>query len=234
MRTVSMPKTRLAIRTVLLAGLVASAPTAVVARAADSEALVVLDIGSPSVRDEIPSAAPPRFVLHPDGLVFTGGTSVVSSGRLDKERIKAIEARIARIRKMSGLGATLTLGPGADTYRLRLPKARLEILAKGDPTKAPTALAPLASFLVELASFHHPSLRRYSPVAYLLSAREGTLPGGCRSWSLPVPLAAALAGAETVPARSAVGWPTGAAPASVCDGAKHYVVTLSPVIPGAR
>ncbi len=73
-------------------------------QAADTDVLVILEVTSHSERGEIASAAPPRFVLHPDGLVFTGGTSVVVSGRLDKGRIKAIEDRIARIRKVSGLG----------------------------------------------------------------------------------------------------------------------------------
>jgi hypothetical protein len=198
---------------------------------ADSSVLAILEVTSPPARNEVPAAAPPRFVLLSDGTVFVGGTSRVVRGRLDNLEIKAFEKRVDRLRKARGAASTVELGPGGDVYRLRLPTARLDILAKGDPSKAPAALAALATLVTDLASFHHSSLRPYSPEALVLSAREGSLPGGCRQWSFPVPLGSILLGAQRVPAAAAVSWPTGAVPASVCDGGKRYVITLSPVLP---
>ena len=37
-----------------------------------------------------------------------------------------------------------------------------------------------------------------------------------------------------VAAADAIGWPTGALPASVCAGDKRFVVTLRPLLPGER
>jgi len=37
-----------------------------------------------------------------------------------------------------------------------------------------------------------------------------------------------------VSASEAHDWPTGAAPAAVCDGDRRFVVTLRPLLPGER
>jgi hypothetical protein len=66
--------------------------------------------------------------------------------------------------------------------------------------------------------------------------REGRLVGGCRSWGFTFPIAAALAGPRLISPPEAVGWPTGAVPASVCaaDTDQRYIVTLRPLLPGEQ
>jgi hypothetical protein len=113
---------------------------------------------------------------------------------------------------------------------LQLRKGPLEILATGDPAGASPALQPLASIIADLESFDHPSLRPYAPTEYWLTARLGSLPGGCRSWPSPEPL---TEGSRTVPASHYSTWPTGARPASVCRG-KAFVVTLRRSCRGAN
>jgi hypothetical protein len=125
----------------------------------------------------------------------------------------------------------VTIGPGARKLRLSMHKSP-PIVVQGDPSGAPANLKPLASLLEDLERFDTPGLKPYAPVGFVLRAREGTLPGGCKSWSFPVPLAQALAAGQVV---SAAGrWPTGANPASVCEGKARYVVTLRPLLPGER
>jgi hypothetical protein len=149
--------------------------------------------------------------------------------------VRELEERLALVRKLPGLGASLAFG-GAPTPRSRLqaPKSKLDVVVSGDPAAAPPALRPLAALLRDLSAFHHSSLRPYEPAAFLLSAREAPLVGGCRPWRLPAPLAEVLAGPRTVDAGSAYDWPTGALPAAVCEGDRRFVVTLRPLLPAER
>ena len=198
-------------------------------------ALLTLEVSAPLPAGFVVSALPPRFVLLEDGQVFVGGASSVGAGRLDKAEVKALEERLALVRKLPGLGSTVAFG-GASVPRSHLlaPKSKLDVMATGDPGSAHPALRPLANLVRDLSSFHHPSLRPYEPAALLLTVKEGPLVGGCRPWSLPVPLAEALAGPRTVSASEASDWPTGASPAAVCDGDRRFVVTLRPLLPGER
>lgn len=198
-------------------------------------AVLILEVYSAVLPADVPGGAPPRFVLLEDGQVFVGGTSRVETGRLERGEVKEIEKQVARVRKLQGLGASVTLGPGNRKHLLILRKGRpLEIVATGDPSVAPARLKPLAALLADLSTFQHASLRPYEPTAYLLRVREGTLVGGCRPWGFTIPLAECLAGPRTVPAEAAADWPKGAAPASVCAASKNYVVTLRPLLPGEK
>jgi hypothetical protein len=105
---------------------------------------------------------------------------------------------------------------------------------EGDLAAATPALQPLAALVLDLERFHHPALRPYAPAFFALSAREGTLPGGCRPWTRPEPLADSVFAPRIVTAADFPSWPTGAAPASVCAGDKKYVVTLRPLLPGEK
>ena len=58
--------------------------------------------------------------------------------------------------------------------------------------------------------------------------------GGCRAWSFSLPLAQALAAPRFLAAAEALGWPTGAMPASVCADDRRYAVTLRPLLPDER
>jgi hypothetical protein len=182
------------------------------------------------------SAIPPRFLLLEDGQVFVGGTRHLAAGRLERAEMKELEKRIARVRKIPGLGSTVSFeASGPARWRLRLAKGQpAEILLSGDPASAPPGLRPLASLVLELASFSNPSLRAYEPTQYALQAREGTLEGGCRSWGFTVPLTEALATVRAISAAAAADWPTGGTLASVCAGEKRYMVTLRPLLPGER
>jgi hypothetical protein len=162
-----------------------------------------------------------------------GGTSELRTGHADRGRLRELEKRLNALRKLPGLGSNVTFGAGQTRYRLQLRKGRpLEIVATGDPATAPPTLRPLASVLQELAEFHDPALRPYAPTSFALAAREGELLGGCRPWRFPVALTDALAAPRSLPADAAADWPRGAAPASVCEGEKKYVVTLRPLLPG--
>jgi hypothetical protein len=197
------------------------------------EASLVLEatIGLPG---RVSAAAPPRFVLMRDRRVFVGGTDGVFAGLLDKDEAKWIEERVKDLRKRGLLSPSVSFG-GDATKRLRLrllEDSPTEVVATGDPAAAPPALQPLAGFLSDLLRFHHPSLRPFAPEAYALSAREGSLAGGCRSWQFSVPLEDARAGPRLVSAAEAERWPTGANPASVCAEGRRFVVTLRPLLPG--
>ena len=215
---------------------VAAALIATCANAGEvSEASITLEGMGTQMVEQVPSALPLRFVLLSDGAVFVGGTSQLLAGRLSKEEAAALERRAGELRKLPGLGSTVSFGPGSHGYRLGLRKGKLvEILVQGDPAKAPPALAPLANLVADLLRFDHASLLPYEPGSYALTVREGKLVGGCRSWTLPVSLAEALGGPRVVPAADVGGWPTGATPAAVCSGDKTYVVTLRPLVPGER
>ena len=206
------------------------------APAADDGPVIVLEVASRVGPEEEPEAAPLRFALFEDGQVYVGGTRELLAGRLEKPEIKGIESQLERIRKLPGLGAAVAFGPGPRRARLRVRKGRpLEIVATGDPAAAPASLRPLAALVETLGSFSHPSLRPFRPAALLARAREGRLDGGCRAWDDRLPPLPELASApRAVPTELVSGWPTGAIPASVCAGAKTWVVTFRPLVPGER
>jgi hypothetical protein len=197
------------------------------------EATLVLEatVGLPG---RVSAAAPPRFVLMRDRRVFIGGTDGVFVGLLDKDEAKWIEERVRDLRKRGLLSPSVSFGNDATKrLRLRIPGGSpTEVVVTGDPADAPPALQPLAGFLSDLLRFHHPSLRPFAPEAYALSAREGSLVGGCRSWQFSVPLEDARTGPRRVAAAEAERWPTGANPASVCTEGRRFVVTLRPLLPG--
>ena len=184
----------------------------------------------------VSDAAPPRFVLLEDGRVFVGGTDRLQAGRLNKAEMTGLERRVERVRKLPGLGESVSLGGDASRrFRLRILKGRpLDVVVTGDPASAPRGLEPLAGLVEEVLRFHHPSLRPWAPESYALLAREGELVGGCRQWTFEIPLRDALGRPQAVEAASASGWPTGADPASVCEGGRRYVVTLRPLLPGEQ
>jgi hypothetical protein len=196
------------------------------------EAQLILEVHPPAAPSQVHEAAPPRFVLMKDRHVFIGGEYRILTGRLEKRDVKPIEKLAKRVRKIKGLGASVSLGPGETRYLLSLRKGRrLDVAARGDPTRAPGALRPLGELLVALSSFYHPALRPYRPAQYAVGVREARLVGGCRSWDLGVPLQLGPP-VRTVPAREAAGWPTGSQPASVCRDGRSFVVTLRPLLPG--
>lgn len=204
------------------------------ARAEIPGAQLVLEVQEPAAPGRYPEAAPPRFVLLEKGQFFVGGSRQLAAGKLETPELKAIEARVARIRKLQGLGSRVVFGSGASRYRLQLfGKHPLEIHATGEPKRAAQALQPLASLLQDLEDFDHPSLRFIRPESFLLVAREGSLPGGCRRWSFGFAPLEAGAG-RVVPAAAAADWPQGVYAASACAGQQRFVVTLRPLLPGER
>ena len=140
------------------------------------DAVVLLDVVAPFAEGQAWGAAPPRFALYGDGQVFVGGTSRVAAGRLEKAESKAIEDQIALVRKLPGLGTSVTIAEGGPRYRLQVRKGKpLDLVVIGDPAGAPAALRPLSALLQSLSAFEHPSLRPYDPASYALSA-SGTDP----------------------------------------------------------
>ena len=197
------------------------------------KAVALLEVSAPLRPGQVPEGAPLRFVLLETGQVFVGGTSEVAVGQLSSSEQKSLEKRLADLRKLPGIGGTVALGSGERRSHLVVRKGRpLDMTVTGEPADAPGPLKPLGALLQELSSFDHPSLRPWKPESYALRAREGKLPGGCRPWPFPEPLAGTDFTARIVPAAQAVYWPTGAAPASVCQGDKTWIVTLTPLLPG--
>ena len=197
-------------------------------------ALVVLET-APGTPGSDPSSAPPRFVLLKDGQVFVGGTARLEAGRLEKSEAQALRKRVDVVRKAAGRAGELVLGGGERVCRLRLPQENPAVLTlSGDPETLPAPLSPAAEVVLELLRFHHPSLAPYAPSSYALSAREGKLGGGCRSWNFTFPIEQAVGQARLVPAAEATGWPIGGLPASVCSSDRRYVVTLRPLLPGEQ
>jgi hypothetical protein len=182
------------------------------------------------------TGAPIRFALLKDGRVFVGGTSAIEAGQLDKREARTLRRRAEGLTRLAGFSETLALaGDASRTTRLRLLEGRrFDLSVTGDPDAARGALAPVAAFISDLMGFDHPSLRPFAATRYVLGVRQATLQGGCRSWSFPVPLGAALSGRDTVPAAETEGWPSGALPSSVCLGDRRYVVTLRPLLPGEQ
>jgi hypothetical protein len=234
------PSPRKTDRTRFAAGLRLAMPLALaatlrVAHAGEvGNAVLTLEALSGPSNDQLAASLPLHFALLEDGQVFVGGTSQLLAGRLSKDEMAVFERRMSDVRKLPGLTSSVTFGPGTSVrLAFRKPKP-LEVLIQGDPAAAPPGLLPLASLVSDLARFGHASLRPYEPGGYALSVREGKLTGGCRSWTLPVPLADAAGSPRLLPATSATGWPTGATPAQVCSGEKTYVVTFRPLVPGEK
>lgn len=197
--------------------------------------VVVLEVFSRARPHDVPESAPPRFVLLEDGQVFVGGTSRLVAGRLSPAEAKALDRRVADVRRLPGLAGTVRLGGGDGRQRLLLRRGRpLDMNVIGDPGQAAPGLRPLAALIEDLLRFDHPSLRPYEPGSYAVSAREGTLPGGCRSWPFKESPAESVFAPRTLPGESLRDWPTGASPASVCAGEKTYLVTFRPLLPGER
>jgi len=197
------------------------------------KAIALLEVAAPMLPGQVPEGAPLRFVLMEGGQVFVGGTAGVAVGQLTSSEQKALEKRLTDVRKLSGLSSTVALGGGARRQHLVVRKGRpLDIIVTGDSAGAPPPLKPLTALLDDLASFDHPSLRPWRPETYALRAREGKLPGGCRPWPFEDTLAGTDFAPRIVPAAQAAYWPTGAAPASVCQGGKTWIVTLRPLLPG--
>jgi hypothetical protein len=221
-----------------VAGVLAGAAAAAVPSPAGEvrSAVVVLEVFTQTLPHHVPEAAPPRFALLEDGRVFTGGTRSLSVGKLESRELRDLEKRLSDVRKLPGLAGTTTLGPGERRHRLRLFKGGrpLDITVTGDPAQARPEMRALAALLQDLEKFSHPTLRPYEPDTFALSAREGTLRGGCRRWRGSPPVAESVFAPIGVPAAMADGWPTGASPASVCSGDQTYVVTLRPLLPGEQ
>jgi hypothetical protein len=196
-------------------------------------ALVVLE-AAPGTPGSEPWGAPPRFVLMKDGQVFVGGASHLETGRLEKGELQALRKRIDAARKSVDRGGRPSPnGEDAATIRLRFPEDGPTETAL-DPATASAAPQALVALVAELLRYDHPSLVRYAAASYALAARERPLIGGCRPWTFAFPIERALAAAVTVPAADAIGWPTGAMPASVCVGDRRFVVTLRPLLPGEQ
>jgi hypothetical protein len=196
-------------------------------------AVVVLESFAPAFPDQVPEAAPPRFVLMETGAVYVGGTSEIVAGQLPKSDYKALLNRVDAVRKLPALAGRVEMGPGASRFRLILRRGRpIDMTISGDPQQAGKAYQPLASLLMDLMAFDHESLRPYPAEQFALRTKEGALPGGCRAWHLTEPPSMAAFAPRVVPAAAASGWPTGANPASVCDGDKRYIVSFRPLLPG--
>lgn len=181
-----------------------------------------------------PDALPVRFALFDDGRIVVGGTRVLYAGKLEKAEHKALEKRLGQLERTPGLGAPLVFGPGSTRYRLALPDKRLEVNATGDPQQAPPELRVVAQLVDALEHFDHASLRPLPATQVWARAREQRLPGGCRPWRGPLPLAELATAARALPADAFVDWPTGALAASACENGRAYVVTLRPLLPGER
>lgn len=197
-------------------------------------AVAVLEVLTRALPHHVPESAPVRFALLEDGQVFVGGSRSLFAGKLSSREVRDLEKQLADVRKVPGLGGAIATGPGDGRRRLRLFKGGrpLDVTVTGDLAGVRPEVRPLATLLSDLERFWHPSLRPYEPQTYALSAREGTLRGGCRRWRAETPsVAESVFAPVAVPAAVAAGWPTGAAPASVCAGDRTYVVTLRPLLP---
>jgi hypothetical protein len=213
--------------------LLALAALAAVPAAADvPKALAVLEIDSATMPGHVGASAPVRFVLLETGQIYVGGTSEIAVGQLTSSEQKALEKRLGDLRKLPGIGGAVAFGSGKQRAHLIVRKGRpLDMVVTGAFTDSPAALKPLAALLSDLATFDHPSLKRWQPATYALRAREGKLPGGCRPWPFEEPLTGLEFTPRVMPADKVQYWPTGAAPASVCAGDKSWIVTLRPLVP---
>jgi hypothetical protein len=199
-------------------------------------ALIQLETFTPFHDVQWSEAAPVRFALLPDGTVFVGGSAVVFEGRLDKREIKDLERAANAVRKLKGLGPEVRWGGDAERrYVLRLGgKKPLALEVRGEPGRAPAAQRALAALVTRLEEFIHPSLRFHRTTAFWVRGREQALPGGCKPWTLPLPMeqvTGAGAGATWEQLRD---WPHGADPASVCHDGRRYAVWFKPLLPGEQ
>jgi hypothetical protein len=185
--------------------------------------------------DAVASSAPPRFVLRRDRQVFVGGSHRISSAVLGKDEVKAIERRVKTLDKAGVLAGPVSFGGDVTRrYRLRLQDGNRDLVMTGDPAAAPPELQGLAGLVTDLLRFDHPNLRPWDPAEYAVSAREGTLVGGCRQWLLPLSFDDVLAAPRRIAADEVQRWPGGSDPASVCVDDRRYVVTLRPLLPGEQ
>jgi hypothetical protein len=194
-----------------------------------------LDVITPGAFEQMPEAAPPRFVLLEDGRFFVGGSSAIASGQLDGNEHKSLRKMVESILKRKDLAANIELGPGETQYRLAFRKGE-PITATGDPRNAPYGAArDVARLVLTLLEFDHVTLTPIEPEQLLLIVHQGEdLRGGCRPWTLPVTPLDALPAPRLVNASDVVGWPRGSTPASVCAQGKLYVVGLRPLLPVER
>jgi hypothetical protein len=206
--------------------------TAAAAAADVPKAIAVLEVESATLPHHVGASAPVRFVLLETGQIYVGGTSEIAVGQLTSSEQKALEKRLSDLRKLPGIGGAVAFGSGKERAHLIVRKGRpLDMVVTGAFADAPGPLKPLAALLSELASFDHSTLKRWQPASYVLRAREGKLPGGCRPWPFEEPLAGTEFTPRVLPADTLQYWPTGAAPASVCAGDKSWIVTLRPLVP---
>lgn len=214
----------------ILASVVLAASVAV----AEIEGALVVVESAPGAPGSEPWGAPPRFVLLKDGQLFVGGASRLETGRLEKGELQALRKRIDAARKaLEQGGRPSPSGEDPAIVRVRFPEEGPTETTL-DPAMASVAPQPLVALVAELLRFDHPSLAPYAPSSYALAVRERGLVGGCRPWTFTFPIERALATPVNVPATDAIGWPTGAMPASVCVGDKRFVVTLRPLLPGEQ
>ena len=197
-------------------------------------ARAILDVRPPARSGFVPEALPPRFVLFDDGRVVVGGYAGLATARLERDEQKTLDKRLAQVKRLPGVGASVSFGADQPRYRLRLPKERIDIVAAGDPDLAPPELRPLATLIRDLAAFDHASLQPLAAEQFRASAREETLPGGCRTWRAEPPVSALAEQPRVLPAGSAAGWPTGGYAASVCEGGRRFSLTLRPLVPGEQ
>jgi hypothetical protein len=197
-------------------------------------ARVILDVRPPARPGFVPEALPPRFVLFDDGRVVVGGYAGLATARLEREEHKALDKRLAQVKRLPGVGASVSFGADQPRFRLRLPKERLDVVASGDPDQAPPEFRPLAGLIRDLAAFDHPALQPLAVELFRASARVETLAGGCRAWRAEPPVSALAEQPRELPAASVAGWPTGAYAASVCEGGRRFSLTLRPLVPGEQ
>ena len=122
-------------------------------------------------------------------------------------------------------------------YYLRLVAAPLlESPDAATRAAAPTPFfsRPLAALVARLADFIHPSLRFHNPKAFWVRGREQALAGGCKPWTLPLPLEQVTSTGAGATWEQLRDWPHGADPASVCVGDRRYAVWFKPLLPGEQ
>jgi hypothetical protein len=136
-------------------------------------AVVTLEAISSRPGDQVAAALPLRFVLLESGQVFVGGTSELLAGQLGKDEATGLERRVNDVRKLPGLGSTVTFGPGPG-FRLVLGKSKpLDILVQGDPAAAPASLGSAIPPFV-------PGHRRVMPSVFARDSSSAAAgPGPC-------------------------------------------------------
>lgn len=181
---------------------------------------------------------PIRFLMLTDGSVYVGGRHDVLRGSLDKAEMQVFATRLAAVRKSfkkTPIPSTLPVGEGPAIFRLSVfGDSPFQVVITGRLPAIPEPLMPLPDFVRRLAGFRHPSLRPFDPTEFVMSVKEKTLVGGCRSSRGLPPLAPAVGAEVVVPEAATHGFPTGADLAQVCEGQKRYTVTFRPLLPGER